>query len=110
LLSAPTLLECDSRYANVTDVPIETILPFAFPFILGGPKMNQRVEVSLQLCIQLYMQLSLQQFMEGPTNLVMNHIYNRQMSYMSGMIMCRSTGLTMNNYTIFRELVAVAFI
>jgi hypothetical protein len=32
------------------------------------------------------------------------------MSYMSGVMMCRSTGLTMNNYTIFGELVAVAFI
>jgi hypothetical protein len=29
--------------------------------------------------------------MEGPTILVMNHIYNRQMSYMSGVMMCRST-------------------
>jgi hypothetical protein len=42
---------------NVTD-PIENILPFAFPFGLGGPKMNQRVEVSLQPCNQLYMQLT----------------------------------------------------
>jgi hypothetical protein len=66
-------------------------LPFAFPFGLGGSTMNQRVKVSLQLCIQLYMQLSLQQFMEGPTILVMNHICNRQMSYMSGVMMCRST-------------------
>ena len=48
--------------------------------------------------------------MEGPTILVMNHIYNRQMSYMSGEMMCRATGLTMNNYTIFGELVAVLLI
>jgi hypothetical protein len=89
--SAPTLLAYGGTYANVTDVPIETILPFAFPFGLGGPKMNQRVKVLLQLCIQLYMQLSLQQFMEGTTILVMNHIYNRQISYMSGVMMCRST-------------------
>jgi hypothetical protein len=89
--SAPTLLAYDGTYANVTDVPIETILPFAFLFGLGGPKMNQRVKVSLQTCIQLYMQLSLQQFMEGPTILVMNHIYNRQMSYMSGVMIYRST-------------------
>jgi hypothetical protein len=37
------------------------------------------------------MKLSLQQFMEGPTILVMNHIYNRQMSYKSGVMICRST-------------------
>jgi hypothetical protein len=28
--------------------------------------------------------------MEGPTILVMNHIYNRQMSYISGVMTCRS--------------------
>ncbi len=29
--------------------------------------------------------------MEGPTNLVLTHIYNRQLSYMSGVMTCRST-------------------
>ncbi len=53
--------------------------------------MKRRVKVSLELCIQIYMQLSLQQFMEGPTILVMNHIYNRQMSYKSGVMTCRSS-------------------
>jgi hypothetical protein len=89
--SAPTLLAYGSTYANITDVPIENILPFALPFGIGGPKMKQRVKVSLQLCIQLYLELSLTQFMEGPTILVMNHIYNRQLSYISGVMTCRST-------------------
>jgi hypothetical protein len=52
--SASTLLAYGGTYANVTDVPIENILPFAFPFGIGGPKMNQRVKISLELCIQLY--------------------------------------------------------
>jgi hypothetical protein len=89
--SAPTLLAYGSTYANITDVPIENILPFAFPFGIGRPKMKRRVKVSLQLCIQLYLRLSLTQFMEGPTILVMNHIYNRQLSYISGVMTCRST-------------------
>jgi hypothetical protein len=29
--------------------------------------------------------------MEGPTILVMNHIYNRQLSYISGVMTCRSS-------------------
>jgi hypothetical protein len=29
--------------------------------------------------------------MEGPTILVMNHVYNRQMSYKTGVMTCRST-------------------
>jgi hypothetical protein len=37
------------------------------------------------------MHLSLGQFMEGPTILVMNHIYNRQMSYKTGVMTCRSS-------------------
>ncbi len=76
---------------------VKNILPFAFPFGIGGPKMKRRVKVSLELCIQVYMQLSLLQFMEGPTILVMNHIYNRQMSYKSGVMTCRSNvgGITL---------------
>jgi hypothetical protein len=89
--SAPILLAYGGTYVNITDVPIEDILPFAFSFGIGGPKMKQRVQVSLQLWIQLYLRLSLTQFMEGPTILVMNHIYNRQMAYISGMMTCRST-------------------
>jgi hypothetical protein len=89
--SAPTLLAYGGTDANVNDVPIENILPFAFPFGIGGPKMKCRTKVSLELCIQLYLRLSLKQFMEGPTILVLNHMYNRQMSYMSNVMTCRST-------------------
>jgi hypothetical protein len=89
--SAPTLLALGGTYANNVEMNVENILPFAFPFGIGGPKMNRKVKVSLELCIQLYFRLSLSQFMEGPTVLVMNHIYNRRMSYMSGVMTCRSS-------------------
>ncbi len=75
--SVPTQLAYGGTYAKNADMKIENILPFAFPFGIGGPNMEQRVKVSLELCIQVYMRLSLTQFMEGPTILVMNHIYNR---------------------------------
>jgi hypothetical protein len=68
--SAPTLLAYGGTYANINDVPVDNILPFAFPFVIGGPKMKQRVQVSLQLCIHIYLQLSLTQFVEGQTILV----------------------------------------
>jgi hypothetical protein len=89
--SAPTLLAYGGTYANVNDIPIENNLPFAFHFGIGGPKMKRRTKVSLELCIQLYLRLSLKQVMEGPTILVLNHMYNRQMSYMSSVMTCRST-------------------
>ncbi len=53
--------------------------------------MEQRVKVSLELCNQVYMRFSLGQFMEGPTILVLNHIYNRQISYKTGAMTCRSS-------------------
>jgi hypothetical protein len=89
--SAPNLLVYGGTYANNVEMNVENILPFAFPFGVRGPKMKQRVKVSLELCIQVYMRLSLCQFMEGPTNLVMNHIYNRKMSYKNGVMTCRSS-------------------
>jgi hypothetical protein len=78
-------------YAKNADMKIENILPFAFPFGIGGPQMKQRVKVSFELCIQLYMHLSLGQFIEWQTFLVMNHIYNRKMSYKTGVMTCRSS-------------------
>ncbi len=33
--SAPTLLAYGGTYANVNDIPIENILPLAFPFGIG---------------------------------------------------------------------------
>ncbi len=91
--SAPTLLAYGGTFANLKEMNVKNILPFAFPFGIGGPKMKQKLKVSYELCIQLYMKLSLQQLMEGPTILVMNHIYNynRQMSCKSGVMICRST-------------------
>ncbi len=89
--SAPTLLAYGGTYDKNADMKIDNILPFVFPFGIGGPKMERKVKVSLELCIQVYKRLSLEQFMEGPTILVMNQIYNRQMSYKTGVMTCRST-------------------
>jgi hypothetical protein len=88
--STPTLLAYGGTYTNLKEMNVKNILPFAFPFGIGGPKMKRKVKVSYELCIQLNMKLSLWKFMEGPTILVMNHIYNRQMSYKSGVMICRS--------------------
>ncbi len=47
--SAPTLLAYGGTYAKNADMKIENILSFAFPFGIGGSKMEQRVKVSLEL-------------------------------------------------------------
>jgi hypothetical protein len=41
------------RYAKNADMKIENILPFAFPLGIGCPQMK-RVNVSLEICIQVY--------------------------------------------------------
>ncbi len=51
---APTLLAYGGTYANTKELNIENILPFAFPFGIGGPKMKRKVKVSHELCIQHY--------------------------------------------------------
>ncbi len=38
--SAPTLLAYGGTYANNVEMKVDNILPFAFPFGIGGPKMK----------------------------------------------------------------------
>jgi hypothetical protein len=38
--SAPTLLAYGGTYANLKEMNVENILPFAFSFGIGGPKMK----------------------------------------------------------------------
>ena len=41
--TAPTLLVYGGNYVNEREIRVEDILPFAFPYGIGGPKMNRRV-------------------------------------------------------------------
>ena len=89
--SAPTLLAYGGSFVNIKEMNIEHILPIAFPFGIGGTKMKRQLKVSHGLCIQYYMRVSLPQFSEGPTILVLNHIHSRQSSFKTGVMLCRST-------------------
>ncbi len=51
---APTLLALGGTCANNVEMNVENILPFAFSFGIGGPKIKCKVKVSLKLCIQFY--------------------------------------------------------
>ncbi len=44
-------------YSSNVEMNVKNILPFAFSFGIGGPKMKQRVKVAFELCIQVYMRL-----------------------------------------------------
>jgi len=93
----PDLLVSGGTYANMKEMNIEDVLPFSFPFGIGGIKMERQVKVSDTLCIQHYMRLSLVQFMESQTILILYQMYNRIRSYVNGVMTCRSNinGITL---------------
>jgi hypothetical protein len=104
--STPHLLVSGGSFANSKEMNVEDVLPFAFPFGIGGPKMKRKLKVSPQKCIQHYMRLSLVQFQDSSTILVLNHLLNRILSYITGVMTCRaningvSLGETLSTLTI----------
>jgi hypothetical protein len=95
--SKPTLLVSGGTHANAKEMKIFDVIPFSFPYGLGGTDMDRQVKVSDELCIQHYMRLSLGQFMEGPTILLLHQMYNRIRSFNNGVITMRSSigGITL---------------
>ena len=88
--SPPTLLAYGGEYKSGRGLLLEDVLPTAFPFGLGGPRMPRRNAVSLEKCLAHYGRLSLNQFMRGDFCLIANHMLDRQLSYTSGKVKCRA--------------------
>eukprot|EP00956_Cyclotella_meneghiniana_P030551 scaffold77192_cov37-Cyclotella_meneghiniana.AAC.5 len=104
--SAPTLLTYGGNYANMRELAVENVLPFAFPYGTGGPKCRRRSSISYELCIQRYFRTAMSQFMRSDVILVLHHMYSRQLSFRSGVMTCRSSvngksvGETLAEYSI----------
>ena len=88
--SEPMLIGYGGNYVPGRELKLECVFPLQFPFGIGGPKMKRRNNISELECLKHYMRLSLKQFMRGDFILVIIHMYNRIMSYRSGIITCRS--------------------
>ena len=86
----PTLLVNGGNYTDLQELLLENIAPMQFPFGQGGPKSNRRTHISPEACYQHYCKLSLPQFMRGDFLLILNHMYNRQRSFQTASIRCRS--------------------
>ena len=103
--SAPTLLTIGGDYANMQELKVEDVLPFAFPFGLGGPSSSRRTQISQEACFQRYFRLAMPQFMRGDVILVLGHMYGRILTYRSGVMICRSSingvtlGETLSRFT-----------
>ena len=82
--ATPTLLVYGGKYATMTELELEKLLPFAFPHGIGTPKQHRPNRVSFQAF------LAILQFMRVNVILVTNHIDDCQASYKSGVMTRRS--------------------
>lgn len=91
---SPKMLLSGGKYVNSgTELKLECVFPTVFPFGIGGPKMNRPVNVSNKACLQHYLRISLPQFMRSKFILVINNLYNRLLSYQSGITVCKSISI-----------------
>ena len=90
---------------NMKELKVEDVLPFAFPFGLGGPSCSRQTQISQEACFQRYFRLAMPQFMRGDAIIVLGHMYGRILTYRSGVMICRSLingvtlGKTLSRFT-----------
>lgn len=64
-------------------------MPMAFPFGLGGPTMPRRTNVGIESCLAHYGRLANQEFMRGDIQLIIKHMLDRHLSFISAKVKCR---------------------
>ena len=85
----PTLLFHPGNYANDRNTSLEEMFPVQFPFGVGGPKALRLTHVSEEHGLQHLMRLSLHQFHRHMFILVGYHVFNRILSFRTGLIMSK---------------------
>ena len=100
--TAPTLLAVGGSYAKAHEMGVENVIPFAFPWGIGGPNMKRRTPVSVEACIQRLFRTAMAQLMRGDVILILSHIYHRQLAYKSGVMTSR--GNKVNGITLAERL------
>lgn len=95
----PVLLLHGGNYAREHEVDIEAVLPFAFPYGMGGPNQKRRTAISKSEVIRRYVRLAMPQFMTPDVILVLHHIFTRQLSFNTGVMTCRNTFNSSNEFT-----------
>ena len=73
---------------------VKNVLPFAFAWEIGGPSMDRKTVVSTEVCIQRYFHTTLPQLMRSDVVLILSHIYQRQLTYKSGVITPRGSKIS----------------
>ena len=88
--SARTVFVRRGNFAKEHELPIEAVLPFAFPYGTGGPKLKRPTSISFKTCIQQYFCLAMPQFMTVDVVLVLHQSFSQQLSYETGIMTCRN--------------------
>ena len=83
---APTLLYHPTKI--ITHAKLSQLCPLAFPFGTGDVNIKRSPAVNEIECLQHYLKLSLPQFLEGQTILIIHHMYQRRKSFLSGIAKC----------------------
>jgi hypothetical protein len=85
---SPTLLFHPSKV--VSHAKLSQLCPLAFPFGTGDVDVDCRRKpyVSDIECLQHYTKISLPQFQDGQTILIIHHIYHRRKSFLTGIAKC----------------------
>ena len=98
----PTLIYHPSKI--LSNASLSELCPVAFPFGTGDVSCKRSPKVNEVECLQHYLKLSLPQFQEGQTILIIHHIFQRRKSFMSGITKCN---VSKNGNTISDQLAAM---
>ena len=88
--SNPVLLLHGGNHAREYEVDLEAVIPFAFPYGMGGPNQKRPCNISKRQIIKRYTRLAMPQFMTAETILILHHIFSRQISFDTGIMTCRN--------------------
>jgi len=88
----------------ISHAKLSQLCPLAFPFGTGDVDCKRKPAVTEVECLQHYLKLSLPQFLEGQTVLIIHHIFQRRHSFMTGIAKCNVSN---NGLTIADQLAAM---
>jgi hypothetical protein len=86
--TTPTMYVYGKNFVSDVNLKLESVLPMAFPFGLGGPGVNRDNHVSYEECLRHYRSLCLPALHKDDVILVTYHLLNRILSFKTAIINC----------------------
>ena len=86
--TTPTMYVYGKNFVSDVNLKLESVLPIAFPFGVGGPGVKRENHVSYEECLRHYRNLCLPSLHKDDVILVTYHLLNRILSFKSAIINC----------------------